>query len=149
MAATRLVLPVPGGPWSRYPRFHALPTRGEAQQVGAALLVERRVERERVERGRVREGVRRLEAVVVQVAGPRGTVGVDPALPQLEPHPGALIDEVRDVVVVDEAPVLARELELEPALVAAMATTAAEHVVRVTVVLVLISPARPNGRVGP
>jgi hypothetical protein len=105
-----------------------VPARGEAEEVGADLLAQRRVDGERVEGGRVREGVRAPEAVVV-VAGPRGAVGVEPALPRLEPHPGGLGDEVRDVVVVDEVPVLARELELEGALVAAAAAKRAVRAV--------------------
>jgi hypothetical protein len=52
----------------------------EAEQIGADLLAERRVQGERVERGRVGERVGGPVAVVV-LAGRGGAIGVEPALP--------------------------------------------------------------------
>ena len=70
---------------------------------------------------------------MVVLAGRGGAVGVEPALPRREPHPGGLVDDVGDVAVVHEVAVLAQELELEAALFAAAAGGApasAEDVVR-------------------
>ncbi|WVZ78725.1 hypothetical protein U9M48_026388, partial [Paspalum notatum var. saurae] len=68
--AGRAVEQVPALPRAADARV-VLPARREAQQVGADLLAQRGVQGQRVEGGRVREGVGRPEAVVV-VAGPRG-----------------------------------------------------------------------------